>query len=143
MAYRSIEGAAYTRLKLQRGSGMKRLVTVTGPVAAAQMDGYLIEERLLDHIMIQVIDRGGRTLDITFHERDQRYLSQFSAEQLAEWLQEAMLHVEAACPLETHDGKAAWIADPAPPKARSSIKAMRPAQQDHDLPAGLEFLRQT
>ncbi|MDF2970709.1 MAG: hypothetical protein K0R61_1159 [Microvirga sp.] len=143
MAYRSIEGAAYTRLKLQRGSGMKRLVTVTGPVAAAQMDGYLIEERLLDHIMIQVIDRGGGTLDITFHERDQRYLSQFSAEQLAEWLQEAMLHVEAACPLETHDGKAAWIADPAPPKARSSIKAMRPAQQDHDLPAGLEFLRQT
>jgi transcriptional regulator of met regulon len=122
---------------------MKRLVTITGPVAAAQMDGYLIEERLLDHIMIQVIDRGGGNLDIAFHERDRRYLSQFSAEQLAEWLQDAMLHVEAACPLETRDGKAAWITDEAPPKARASMKAMRPARQEHDLPAGLEFLRRT
>jgi hypothetical protein len=122
---------------------MKRLVTVTGPVTAARFDGYLIEERLLDQIMIQVIDRGSGNLDITFHERDQRYLSQFSAEQLAEWLQEAMLHVEAACPLEAPDGKAAWIADEAPLKARSSIKAMRPARQEHDLPAGLEFLRRT
>jgi hypothetical protein len=92
---------------------MKRLVTVTGPVAAAQMDGYLIEERLLDHIMIQVIDKGDGNLEIAFHERDQRYLSQFSAAQLAEWLQEAMLHVEAACPLETRDGKVAWITDEA------------------------------
>ncbi len=120
---------------------MKRLVTVTGPVAAAQMDGYLIEERLLDHIMIQVMDRGDGSLEFAFDERDQRYLSQFSAEQLAEWLQDAILHVEAACPLETPDGKAAWIADLAPPKARASIKAMRPARQEHDLPAGLEFLR--
>jgi len=122
---------------------MKRLVTVTGPVAAAQMDGYLIEERLLDHIMIQVIDKGDGNLEIAFDERDRRYLSQFSAAQLAEWLQEAMLHVEAACPLETRDGKAAWIADEAPPRARASIKAMRPARQEHDLPAGLEFLRRT
>ncbi len=122
---------------------MKRLVTVAGPVAAAQMDGYLIEERLLDHIMIQVMDKGDGSLEFAFDERDQRYLSQFSAAQLAEWLQDAMLHVEAACPLETHDGKAAWIADEAPPRARSSIKAMRPARQDHDLPAGLEFLRRS
>jgi len=122
---------------------MKRLVTVTGPVAAAQMDGYLIEERLLDHIMIQIIDQGGGNLEIAFDERDRRYLSQFSAEQLAEWLQEAMLHVEAACPLETHDGRAAWIADVMPLKARSPIKAMRPARQEHDLPDGLEFLRRT
>jgi transcriptional regulator of met regulon len=122
---------------------MKRLVTVTGPVAAAQMDGYLIEERLLDHIMIQVIDKDDGNLEIAFHERDQPYLSQFSAAQLAEWLQEAMLHVEAACPLETRDGTVAWITDEAPPKARSSIKTMRPARQDHELPAGLEFLRRT
>jgi hypothetical protein len=107
------------------------------------MDGYLIEERLLDRIMIQVIDKGGGNFEIAFNERDQRYLSQFSAEQLAEWLKEAMLHVEAACPLETRDGKAAWIADVVSPKARSSIKAMRPARQEHDLPAGLEFLRRT
>ena len=120
---------------------MKRLVTITGPVAAAQMDGYLIEERLLDHIMIQVIDRGGGDLEIAFHERNRRYLSQFSAGQLAEWLQEAMLHVEAACPLETHDGKAAWIVDEAPPRPKFPIKAMRPARQEHDLPPGLEFLR--
>jgi transcriptional regulator of met regulon len=122
---------------------MKRLVTVTGPVAAAQMDGYLIEERLLDRIMIQVIDKGDGNLEIAFDERDQRYLSRFSAAQLAEWLQDAMLHVEAACPLETRDGKAAWIADAAPRRARASIKAMRPARQEHDLPAGLEFLRRT
>jgi hypothetical protein len=122
---------------------MKRLVTITGPVAAAQMDGYVIEERLLDHIMIQVIDKGDGNLDIAFHERDQRYLSQFSAEQLAEWLQRAILHIEAACPLETRDGKAAWIADEAPPRARASIKAIRPARQEHDLPAGLEFLRRS
>jgi transcriptional regulator of met regulon len=120
---------------------MKRLVTVTGPVAAAQMDGYLIEERLLDHIMIQVIDRGGGDLDIAFHERDRRYLSQFSAAQQAEWLHEAMLHVEAACPLEARDGKAAWIADEAPPRPKLPIKAMRPARQEHDLPPGLEFLK--
>ena len=122
---------------------MKRLVTITGPVAAAQMDGYLIEERLLDHIMIQVIDRGGGDLEIAFHERDRRYLSQFSAVQLAEWLQEAMLHIEAACPLETHDGKPAWIADEALPRVKTAIKAMRPARREHDLPAGLEFLRRT
>ena len=120
---------------------MKRLVTVTGPVAAAQMDGYLIEERLLDQIMIQVIDKGDGNLDITFHERDQRYLSQFSAEQLAEWLQEAMLHVEAACPLETPDRKSAWIVDEAPPRPKLPIKTMRPARQEHDLPPGLEYLR--
>jgi transcriptional regulator of met regulon len=122
---------------------MKRLVTITGPVAAAQMDGYLIEDRLLDRIMIQVIDKGHGNLEIAFDERDQRYLSQFSAAQLAEWLQEAMLHVEAACPLETREGKPAWIADEAPPRVRASIKAMRPARQEHDLPAGLEFLRRT
>ena len=45
---------------------MKRLVTVTGPVAAAQMDGYLIEERLLDQIMIQVIEKGAGNLEIAF-----------------------------------------------------------------------------
>ena len=95
----------------------------------------------VDHIMIQVIDRGGGDLEIAFHERDRRYLSQFSAVQLAEWLQEAMLHVEAACPLETHDGKAAWIVDEAPPRPKFPIKAMRPARQEHDLPPGLEFLR--
>ena len=122
---------------------MKRLVTITGPVAAAQMDGYLIEDWLLDRIMIQVIDKGDGNLEIVFDERDQRYLSQFSAAQLAECLQEAMLHVEAACPLETREGKPAWIADEAPPRARASIKAMRPARQEHDLPAGLEFLRRT
>lgn len=120
---------------------MKRLVTVTGPVTAAQLDGYLIEERLLDHIMLQVSDKGGGNLEIAFQERDQRYLSQFSAAQQAQWLHEAMLHVEAGCPLETPDGKSAWITDEAPPKPRSSIKAMRPARQEHDLPPGLEFLR--
>ena len=122
---------------------MKRLVTVTGPVTAAQMNGYLIEERLLDQIMIQVTDKGGGNLDIAFQERDQRYLSQFSAAQLAEWLHEAILHVEAACPLETPEGKTAWVADVAPPRAGSSIKVMRPARQEYDLPAGLEFLRRT
>lgn len=122
---------------------MKRLVTAAGPVEVAQMDGYLIEERLLDQIMIQVIDKGGGNLEIAFHERDRRYLSQFSAEQMAGWLQEAMLHIEAACPLETPDGKPAWIADETVPRVKSSIKAMRPARQEHDLPAGLEFLLRT
>jgi transcriptional regulator of met regulon len=120
---------------------MKRLVTLTGPVAAAQMDGYLIEERLLDQIMIQVIDKGWGNLEIAFHEKDQRYLSQFSAVQQAQWLHEAMRHVEAGCPLETQDGQSAWISDEAPPKARPSIKTIRPARQGHDLPPGLEFLR--
>jgi hypothetical protein len=120
---------------------MKRLVTVTGPVVAAQMDGYLIEERLLDQIMIQVSDKGGGNLEIAFHVWDQRYLSQFSAVQQAQWLQDAMLHVEAGCPLATPDGQSAWITDEALQKARPSIKAMRPARQGHDLPPGLEFLR--
>lgn len=120
---------------------MKRLVTVTGPVAAAQLDGYLIEERLLDHIMIQVSDKGCGNLEIAFHERDRRYLSQFSAAQQAQWLHEAMLHVEAGCTLETLDGRSAWITHEAPHKPRSAIKAMRPARQGHDLPPGLEFLR--
>lgn len=120
---------------------MKRLVTVTGPVAAAQMDGYLIEERLLDHIMVQISDRGGGNLEIAFQERDQRYLSRFSAAQQAQWLHEAMLHVESGCPLETLDGRPAWIAEEAPSKPSPVIKPMRPARQEHDLPAGLEFLR--
>jgi hypothetical protein len=120
---------------------MKRLVTVAGPVAAAQLDGYLVEERLLDRIMSQISDRGGGDLEIAFHERDQRYLPQFCAAQQAQWLHEALFHVEAGCPLETSDGISAWITDEAPPQQRSSIKAMRPARQGHDLPLGLEFLR--
>jgi len=122
---------------------MKRLVTVTGPVPAAQMDGYLIEERLLDQIMIQVSDRGDGNLEVAFRARDERYLSQFSAVQQAQWLQEAMLHVEAGCPLATPDRQSAWITDQAPPKARPSIKAIRPAREGHDLPPGLEFLRRS
>ena len=120
---------------------MKRLVTVTGPVAAAQIEGYLMKERLHDHIMIQVVDKGDGNLEIAFDERNRRYLSQFSDERLAEWLQEAMLHVGAACPLGTLDGKAAWIADEAPRRVSLSIRSMRPARQERDLPAGLEFLR--
>jgi transcriptional regulator of met regulon len=144
IAYRSVTGAAYTRLSLSEGSWHEEVGHGhRSCIAAAQMDGYLIEERLLDHIMIQVIDKGDGNLEIAFDERDRRYLSQFSAAQLADWLHEAMLHVEAACPLETRDGKPAWIADEAPPRARASIKAMRPARQEHDLPAGLEFLRRT
>jgi transcriptional regulator of met regulon len=120
---------------------MKRLVTDTGPVTAAQMDGYLIEERFLDQIMIQVIDKGDGNLEIAFDERDRRYLSQFSAALQAEWLQETMLQIEAGCPLETFDGQSAWITEVAPPKPRSPIKIMRPARQEHTLPPGLEFLR--
>ena len=122
---------------------MKRLVTVTGPITAAQLNGYLIEERLLDQIMIQVSDRDDGNLEVAFQERDQRYLSQFSAAQQAEWLQEAMIHIEAGCPLESPDGKPAWITDAVPAKPKSSIKAMRPARQEHDLPPGLEFLRRS
>jgi hypothetical protein len=122
---------------------MKRLVTVTGPITAAQLDGYLIEERLLDQIMIQVSDRDDGNFEGAFQERDQRYLSQFSAAQQAEWLHEAMIHIEAGCPLETPDGKAAWITDEVPARPRSSIKAMKPARQEHDLPPGLEFLRRS
>ena len=122
---------------------MKRLVTVTGPSTAAQLNGYLIEERLLDQIMIQVSDRDDGNLEVAFQERDQRYLSQFSAAQQAEWLQEAMIHIEAGCPLESPDGKPAWITDAVPAKPKSSIKAMRPARQEHDLPPGLEFLRRS
>jgi transcriptional regulator of met regulon len=143
MAYRSVKAAAYTRLSLSEGVWHEEVGHGHRSYSSRQMDGYLIEERLLDHIMIQVIDKGDGNLEIAFDERDRRYLSQFSAAQLADWLQEAMLHVEAACPLETCDGKAAWIADEAPPRARASIKAMRPARQEHDLPAGLEFLRRS
>ena len=82
---------------------MKRLVTVTGPITAAQLDGYLIEERLLDRIMIQVSNRDDGNLEVAFQERDQRYLSQISAAQQAEWPQEAMINIEAGCALETPD----------------------------------------
>jgi hypothetical protein len=119
---------------------MKRLVTARGPIPAAQMDGYLIEERLLDGIMIQVSDRGGN-LEIAFADRDLRYLSQFSATQQAQWLQDAMLHCEAGCALETADGKPAWIIDEVPQRLPSPIKAMRPARATPELPPGLEFLR--
>ncbi|WP_201842812.1 hypothetical protein [Microvirga zambiensis] len=78
---------------------MKRLVTVIGPITAAQLDGYLIEERLLDQIMIQVSDRDDGNLEVAFQERDQRYLSQISAAQQAEWPQEAMINIEAGCAL--------------------------------------------
>ncbi|EIM26458.1 hypothetical protein [Microvirga lotononidis] len=122
---------------------MKRLVTITGPITAAQLDGYLIEERLLDQIMIQISDRDDGNLEFAFQERDQRYLSPFSAAQQAEWLQKAMIHVEAGCPLETPEGKSAWITDAVPAKPKSPIKAMRPARQEHDLPPGLEFLRRS
>jgi hypothetical protein len=120
---------------------MKRLITLTGPVTAAQMDGYVIEERLLDCIMIQVVEKGDGHLELAFDDRDRRYLSQFSAVQQAEWLQEAMLQIDAGCPLETLDGQSAWITDEAPSRPRSSIKGMRPARQEHELPPGLEFLR--
>jgi hypothetical protein len=122
---------------------MKRLVTRAGAVTTAEMDGYHIEERLLDRIMIQVSDKGGGSLEVAFHERDQRYLSRFSATQHAHWLNEAMLHVESGCPLETLHGEPAWVAEEVPPKPMSYIKAMRPARQGSECPAGPEFLRRS
>jgi len=122
---------------------MKRLVTRAGAVTTAQVDGYHIEERLLDRIMIQVSDKGGGNLEVAFHEKDQRYLSQFSAAQHAHWLNEAMLHVESGCALETLHSEPAWITDEAPARPISYIKAMRPARQGSELPPGLEFLRRT
>jgi hypothetical protein len=59
---------------------MRRLITTAGAVTIAQMDGYFIEERLLDRIMIQISDKGDENLEIAFHERDQRDLSQFTNE---------------------------------------------------------------
>jgi hypothetical protein len=120
---------------------MKMLVTTRGPVPIARMDGYLIEERLLDGIMIQISDRGGGNLEIAFPDRDRRYLSQFSAAQQAQWLQDAMLHCESGCALETLDGRPAWIADRMPQRPLAPIKAMRPARQEAELPPGLDFLR--
>jgi hypothetical protein len=122
---------------------MRRLVTGAGAVTTAEMDGYHIEERLLDRIMIQVSDKGGGSLEVAFHDRDQRYLSRFSAAQHAHWLNEAMLHVEAGCTLETLHSEPAWITEEAPAKPKSYIKAMRPARQGSDLPPGLEVLTRT
>lgn len=119
---------------------MKRLVTAAGAVTCAQMDGYLIEERLLDRIMIQVSDKGGGNLEVAFHDRDRRYLSQFTAAQHAQWLAQAMHHVEAGCALEAPGGERAWMVDEAPPRSRSYIRAMRPARQGPELPSELEFL---
>lgn len=109
---------------------MKRLVTITGPVTATQMDGYLVEERLLDQVMIQVTDKGDGDLEVSFNERDRRYFSQFTAALQAEWLQEAMFQIEGGCPLETIDGRSAWITNEAPPTPRSFIKGIRPARQE-------------
>jgi len=122
---------------------MKRLVTRTGAVTNAQMDGYLIEERLLDRIMIQVSDQGFGNLEVAFHERDQRYLAKFSAAQCAQWLDEAILQIESGCPLETLDGEPAWLADAPPTKPIPYFRTMRPARQGFELPPGLEFLRRT
>ena len=119
---------------------MKRLITRAGAVTTAQMDGYLIEERLLDRIMIQISDMGDGNLEIAFDDSDRRYLSQFPAAQHAQWLTDAMLHAEAGAALETLEGEPAWIAE-APPRPASRIKPMRPARQGHDLPPGLELLR--
>ena len=47
------------------------------------MDGYFIEGRLLDRIMIQISDTGDGNPEIDFHERDQCYLLQFTALQQA------------------------------------------------------------
>jgi hypothetical protein len=134
---------ATDHLLVLRGFGMKRLVTRTGAVGTAQMDGYLIEERLLDRIMIQVSDRGGGSLEIAFHERDQRFLSQFSDAQHAHWLGEAMLHIESGCALETPNGEPAWVTDEAPPRSTCYMKTMRPARQEFELPPGLDFLKRT
>ncbi len=120
---------------------MKTLVTACGAVRAARMDGYLIEERLLDGIMIEISDQGGGNLEIAFSDRDRRYLSQFTAAQQAQWLQDALLHCESGCALETPDGKPAWIVEGMPRRPPSPVKAMRPARGAGELPPGLEFLR--
>lgn len=130
-------------LLVQRGWRMRRLVTRIGAVTTAQVDGYHIEERLLDRIMIQISDKGGGNLEVAFHEKDQRYLSQFSAAQHADWLNEAMFQVESGGRLETLHGEPAWITDEAPAKPIPYIKATRPARQGPELPPGLEFLRHT
>ena len=51
---------------------MKRLITRAGAVTTVQMDGYLIEERLLDRIMIQISDMGDGNLEIAIDDRDRR-----------------------------------------------------------------------
>jgi hypothetical protein len=120
---------------------VKRLVTRHGNVEVAQMDGYLIDERQLDRIMLQVRDVGDGTLDVTFHSRDDRYLAQFSDALKAQWLEDAMLHLELGCPLESLEGDAAWTMDDAPGTMRSVLRSMRPAKNDSDLPPGLSFLQ--
>ncbi len=119
---------------------MKRVVTARGTVPVARMDGYLIEERLLDGIMIEISNSGGN-LEVGFSEKDRRYLSQFSATQQAQWLQDAMLHCESGCPLETPDGKPAWIVEETPQRPPSPLKTMRPARGAGELPPELAFLR--
>jgi hypothetical protein len=121
---------------------MKRLVSKAGDVTTVQMDGYIVEERLLDRIMIQISDKGGN-LEIAFRERDQRYLAQFSPAQQAQWLDDAMLHAESGCALETLEGEPAWIIDAPPPRPKSRIRTMRPARQEPELPPGLAFLRRS
>jgi hypothetical protein len=44
-----------------------------------EIDGCLIEEQLLEHIMMEVIDKGGGSVENAFDHRDRRSLSQFSA----------------------------------------------------------------
>lgn len=123
------------------GSAVRRFVTSSGVVRTVQMDGYLIDERRLDRIMIQIRDLGGGNLDLSFHERDERYLAQYPVTQCAQWLNEAVLHVESGCPLEAPSGEPAWISDEAAARPEPCIKAMRPARRDTDLPPELEFLR--
>lgn len=122
---------------------MRRFVTKSGAVRTVQMDGYLIDERRLDRIMIQIRDQGGGDLDLSFREADERYLAQFSAAQRAQWLNEAVLHVESGCPLEALNGEPAWIVDEAPARPENYIRAMRPARQEAELPPELEFLRRS
>ena len=124
---------------------MKRFITRSGTVSAVHMDGYFVDERRLDRILIQVQAVPDGTFDVSFHPRDERFLAQFSAAQKAQWLEKAVHQVEWVSRFETVDGEDAWLADEiAPPSPRGpELRHLKPAKDYPESPAALAFLRRS
>ena len=114
-------------------------------ISAVQMDGYFVDERRLDRILIQVQAAEDGTFDVSFHPRDERFLSQFSAAQKAQWLEKAMHQLEWVSHFETADGEDAWIADEmtSPSTRGPELRPLTPAKDAPELPAGLALLRRS
>lgn len=88
------------------------IMTDSGPVDEALLDGYGFGDRLLEGVMFRITIKDGAINCPGVHAKSQRYADSFTLEQVAQWQVDAEEHCRSlGDDLETESGEEAWIED--------------------------------